>query len=146
MSVKNAAISVWKDSIRDRESETLGDGMCSCFYLRLSKHLLGGLGTRLADEVADMIVRIKRGLSTCCYSQPPEPPGNTERLNNALFDGLSASAPIRCRTIVVQCEDVALIEHLFSLRSPKVVEPRPADGNRFRKLIFSHQFSIKIAE
>lgn len=63
------------DSIRDRESETLGDGMCSCFYLRLSKHLLGGLGTRLADEVADMIVRIKRGLSTCCYSQPPEPPG-----------------------------------------------------------------------
>jgi hypothetical protein len=59
----------------DRESETLGDGMCSCFYLRLSKQLLGGLGTRLADEVADMIVRIKRSLSTCCYSQPPEPPG-----------------------------------------------------------------------
>ncbi|KYN45332.1 B-cell linker protein [Trachymyrmex septentrionalis] len=63
-----------KDLIRDRESEILGDGMCSCFYLRLSKQLLGGLGTRLADEVADMIVRIKRGLSTCCYAQPPEPP------------------------------------------------------------------------
>ncbi|KAL2725077.1 Lymphocyte cytosolic protein 2 [Vespula squamosa] len=48
--------------------------MCSCFYLRLSKHLLGGLGERLADEVSDMIVRIKRGLSRCCYSQPPDPP------------------------------------------------------------------------
>ncbi|EFN64538.1 Lymphocyte cytosolic protein 2 [Camponotus floridanus] len=52
-----------------------GNGMCSCFYLRLSKQLLGGLGIRLVDEVADMIVRIKRGLSTCCYSQPPDPPG-----------------------------------------------------------------------
>nr|KAF7433917.1 hypothetical protein H0235_002108 [Vespula pensylvanica] len=41
----------------------------------LSKHLLGGLGERLADEVSDMIVRIKRGLSRCCYSQPPDPPG-----------------------------------------------------------------------
>lgn len=59
--------------VKDRQSETPGDGMC--FYLRLSKQLLGGLGTRLADEIADMIVRIKRGLSTCCYSQPPEPPG-----------------------------------------------------------------------
>lgn len=51
------------------------NGMCSCFYLRLSKQLLGGLGVRLADEVSDMIVRIKRGLSRCCYHQPPEPPG-----------------------------------------------------------------------
>lgn len=49
--------------------------MCSCFYLRLSKQLVEGLGVRLADEVSDMIVRIKRGLSRCCYTQPPEPPG-----------------------------------------------------------------------
>ncbi|KOX72722.1 B-cell linker protein [Melipona quadrifasciata] len=53
------------------------DGMCSCFYLRLSKQLVEGLGARLADEVSDMIVRIKRGLSRCCYSQPPEPPEST---------------------------------------------------------------------
>lgn len=56
--------------------------MCSCFYLRLSKQLVGGLGARLADEVSDMIVRIKRGLSRCCYSQPPEPPGTTNLLRS----------------------------------------------------------------
>lgn len=71
---------VWRNTItvivkRTIENETSGNGMCSCFYLRLSKQLLGGLGIRLIDEVADMMVRIKRGLSTCCYSQPPEPPG-----------------------------------------------------------------------
>ncbi|KAG7200814.1 hypothetical protein KM043_003185 [Ampulex compressa] len=60
---------------RASEGEADCDGMCSCFYLRLSKQLLGGLGERLADEVSDMIVRIKRGLSRCCSSQPPEPPG-----------------------------------------------------------------------
>lgn len=75
--------------------------MCSCFYLRLSKQLLGGLGARFADEVSDMIVRIKRGLSRCCYSQPPEPPGTETiatsfaRLDTDPRDRRSVSNPDR---------------------------------------------------
>ncbi|KZC05897.1 Lymphocyte cytosolic protein 2 [Dufourea novaeangliae] len=60
------------------------NGMCSCFYLRLSKQLLGGLGARLADEVYDMIVRIKRGLSRCCYTHPPEPPGTRTSIHEKI--------------------------------------------------------------
>lgn len=59
----------------------ISDGMCSCFYLRLATQLLGGLGARLADEVSDMIVKIKRGLSRCCYARPPEPPGIAKQSN-----------------------------------------------------------------
>ena len=70
------------ESYQRKQKKKQWDGMCSCFYLRLSKQLVGGLGARLADEVSDMIVRIKRGLSRCCYSQPPEPPGTTNLLRS----------------------------------------------------------------
>ena len=59
--------------------------MCSCFYLRLVAQLLGGLGVRIADEVSDMIVKFKRGLSRCCYTLPPEPPGIPNSIHQFFF-------------------------------------------------------------
>lgn len=44
-------------------------GKCSCFYLRIARGLVIGLGSRLINEVIDMIVRIKRAVSRCCYTQ-----------------------------------------------------------------------------
>ncbi|KAI4479192.1 hypothetical protein M0804_011331 [Polistes exclamans] len=66
----------------------------------LSKHLLGGLGERLADEVSDMIVRIKRGLSRCCYSQPPDPPERSPDKKSATLphSGSNTSLSLNERT------------------------------------------------
>lgn len=49
--------------------------MCSCFYLRIFKQLIKGLGVRLADELSDMIVKIKRA-SSSSHLNPPELPGS----------------------------------------------------------------------
>ncbi|CAD6209829.1 GSCOCG00010833001-RA-CDS [Cotesia congregata] len=55
-----------------RSLNKIGCGKCSCFYLRITRGLVIGLGSRLINEVIDMIVRIKQAMSKCCYTPEHE--------------------------------------------------------------------------
>ncbi|KOC71035.1 Lymphocyte cytosolic protein 2 [Habropoda laboriosa] len=101
------------------------DGMSSCFYLRLSKQLMGGLVTRLVDEVCDIIVRMKRGLVRCFYIRPPDPPVRLAKMTTIIGDSkrnVSLNTATRRQASLSEClTQAALTQARLNLakRSPE---------------------------